>query len=158
MCIVIDTNSLAAVFDSNSANHSAFKPLYDWIVNGKGMVVYGGTKYLAEIQKYVGVFNELKKQNKAVKINDEAVDEMELTVSKQVVHVDFDDQHLIALLMVSKTRLICSLDQRAYKFFKHQQFFSRASDRPKIFRGTPKNKTLLADNNIADICKKCKIK
>jgi len=159
MCIIIDTNSLASVFDVNSANHSAFKPVFDWIFSGKGKVVYGGTKYLIEINKrYVGIFNELKNKQKAIRVSDEAVDQMETNISTKIVHPDFDDQHLVALLIVSKTKLICSLDQRAYKYFKHEQFFNRANDRPKIFRGSNNNKTLLVDNNIADICKPCKIK
>lgn len=35
MCIIIDTNVLANVFDNKSANHSDFKPVKDWIIDGK---------------------------------------------------------------------------------------------------------------------------
>jgi len=155
MCIIIDTNTLASVFDQTSANHANFKPVYDWIYTGKGKVVYGGTRYLNEIKKYAGVFNELKNKKKAIKVNDDLVDRMEVEISDKIVHADFDDQHLVALLIISGTKLICSLDERAYKYFKHEQFFNRAGKRPKIFRGSQQNKDLLTDNNIADICKPC---
>jgi len=155
MCIIIDTNTLASVFDQTSANHANFKPVFDWITSGKGKVVFGGTRYLNEIKKYAGIFNELKKKKKAIKVNDNDVDSMEVEVSRKIVHADFDDQHLVALLIISRSKLICSLDERAYKYFKHEKFFNRANKRPKIFRGSQKNRTLLIDSNIADICKPC---
>jgi len=152
MCIIIDTNTLPSVFDNKTLNHAEFKPVYDWINNGRGKVVYGGTKYVSEIGKYLGLFIELRKENRAVYINDIKVDNEEVSVSHQIQHVDFDDQHLVSLLRVSGCKLMCSLDRRAYRFFKHPDFFYPASKRPKIYRGFG-NRNLLNDNNIADVCK-----
>ncbi len=80
---------------------------------------------------------------------------MEIVVSSRVAHPNFDDQHLVALLIISGCKLICSLDERAYLFFKHKEFFEKASKRPKIFKGTKQNKNLLNDKNITGICKLC---
>lgn len=155
MCIIIDTNTLATVFDNTSNNHSEFKPVFDWIYSGNGKVVYGGTKYTDEIKKkYLSLFVELGRKRKAVYIDNETVDDKENEVSTQLISPDFDDQHLVGLLIVSGTKLICSLDSRAYPFFKHPTFFRPARNRPKIYNQL-RNKDLLIDRNIASICKPC---
>src|ERR1017187_6880909 len=108
MCIIIDTNTLASVFKQNSANHAQFKPVFDWIVEGKGKVVLGGSKYASELGKYRRFFSLLEKVGKAVSISNESVDKEQVIVSEMIVHHDFDDQHLVGLLRVSKCKLICS--------------------------------------------------
>ena len=156
MCIVIDTNTLASVFDSKSADHAEFKDVFDWIVDGKGKIVYGGTTYIRELSKtkYLKLFTLYNKAGKAILVKDN-VDEETSSVSKMIQHPDFDDQHIVALLKVSGCKLICSGDKRAYPFFQHELFFSPASKRPKIYSGH-RNKDLLTDSNIADICRPSK--
>jgi hypothetical protein len=51
MCIVIDVNTLASVFNPETEKHEEFSPVKRWIEGGKGFVIYGGTKYKAELQK-----------------------------------------------------------------------------------------------------------
>ena len=154
MCIIIDTNALVSVFDRNSLNHHEFIPVYDWISKGKGQIVYGGTKYINEMGKFLAMFNELKRANKAIYINNEKVDQKEKMVSAKIQHKDFDDQHLVGLLLESKCKLICSLDERAYPYFTSTSFFSPSSQKPKIY-SSKKNKKILNDQNIAQICKPC---
>lgn len=155
MCIVIDTNVLPSVFKVDSTNHAQFKPVKDWIIKGKGKVVFGGSKYLAEIkEKYLVLFSELKKAGKAIYIPNDIVDKQEEIVNAMIVHPDFDDPHLVALLRVSKCKLICSLDKRAFPYFRHSQFFRLAADRPRIYSSIT-NASLLCDRHIADICKPC---
>ncbi|OJU75640.1 MAG: hypothetical protein BGO09_06515 [Bacteroidetes bacterium 47-18] len=155
MCIVVDTNVLSSVFVSSSANHSEFKPVKDWIIEGKGKVVFGGTKYLDEIKKkYLSLFTQLKKAGKAISVSSNLVDAEQATVAAMITHPDFDDPHLVGLLRVSGCKLVCSLDSRAYPFFRHNLFFSPAAKRPKIYSGLS-NATLLVDRHIADICKPC---
>jgi len=154
MCIIVDTNTLASVFNQDSTNHSEFKPVFDWIIDGKGVVVYGGSKYIRELGKYRRLFAELTTARQAVLIDNAKVDEATDLAASKVQHVDFDDPHLVGLLMVSGCKLICSLDSRAYPFFRHLAFFSPAGKKPKIYRGKT-NADLLADKNIAEICKPC---
>lgn len=155
MCIIIDTNVLANVFDNKSANHSDFKPVKDWIIDGKGKIVFGGTKYLKEIKgKYLIFFLELKKAKKAVLINADLVDAEQHQIEKMIVNSDFDDPHLISLLRVSGCKLICSLDKRAYPFIRSKIFFSPSKKRPRIYSRLA-NLNLLSDPNIAEICKPC---
>lgn len=155
MCIVIDTNVIASVFKSSSANHAQFKPVKDWIIEGKGQIVFGGTKYIQEIKgNYLALFNQLKIAKKAVYVKNDLVDTEQSIVDKMLAHKDFDDQHLVGLLRVTKCKLICSLDSKAYPFFRHNLFFTPAASRPKIYSSVT-NTNLLCDNNIAAICKPC---
>jgi len=153
MCIVIDTNTLASVFEIDSLNHLNFQPVYDWVRQGRGKVVYGGSKYAGELKgKYLKLFIELRNTNRAVHIDDHAVDMEEVWVSQQIQHNDFDDQHLVALLRVSGCRLICSLDERAYSYIRHDLFFKPVANKPKIYNQY-RGRTLLVPANIAPVCK-----
>lgn len=155
MCIIIDTNTLCSVFVENSINHNQFKPVKDWIIEGKGKIVFGGTKYTSEIKgKYLSFFLELKKVGKAIHIDTAKVDAEQQIVDKLITHPNFDDSHLVGLLRVSKCKLICSLDSKAFPFFRHTLFFTPAINKPRIYSSLS-NKSLLCDNFIADICKPC---
>ncbi|WP_433777921.1 PIN domain-containing protein [Flavobacterium anhuiense] len=154
MCIIIDTNVLVSVFDNRSANHQEFLPVFDWIREGKGKIVYGGTKYFGEMGKYIAIFSELRKAKKAIYIDNDKVDAQEKIASSKLQHKDFDDQHLVGLLIESKCKLICSLDERAYQFFTSSKFFSPSSQKPKIYSNKT-NRKILKDNNIAEVCKPC---
>jgi len=154
MCIIVDTNSLSNVFDSSSVNHAEFKPILDWVLYGKGTLVFGGSKYIDEVgqTKYMRLLIELANIRKAKNVNREEVDEKQAWAETKIQHKDFDDPHLIGLLLVSGCKLICSLDGRAYRFLRHNLFFPKVANKPKIYcRGI--HSTLLTDANIADICK-----
>lgn len=153
MCIVVDTNTLASVFKRDSVNHLEFKPVLDWVQNGKGKFVFGGTKYLEELgESYRKLFILYRSVGKAVFISNDDVDSQTVWAANQITDPDFDDQHLIGLLRVSGCRLVCSLDSRAYPFFRHSTFFSPSSRKPKIYSSRG-NEDLLTDTNIADCCK-----
>ena len=155
MCIIIDINVLADVFEKKSQNHSQFKPVYDWIINGKGKIVFGGTQYLSELKpKYVAFFALLNKSGKAVSVNSKSVDSEQKIVEQIIIHPDFDDPHLVGLLRASGCKLICSLDKRAYPYFRHSLFFKPATNKPRIYSSLT-NTRLLCDRHIADICKPC---
>ncbi len=156
MCIVIDTNTFASVFDKSSKHHDEFKPVLDWIVYGKGKIVYGGKKYKQELRqarKYLSLFLELDKAKKIVTVGDDRVDEQQRDVQAVVEHRDFDDPHLIAIIIVSGCRLICSSDSRAYPFFKDGKLYPKHAQRPKIYSGHSSNIDLLCDENIVAVCK-----
>jgi len=153
MCIVVDTNTIARVFDKNNSEHEEFKPVHDWIMEKKGKLVYGGTKYFEELEKmgqYLKLFTVLSKINKTVVVDTEAVDDYQAEAEHKIQHKDFDDPHLVAILKVSGCKLVCSVDERAFPFLKHHLFF-KGKEKPKIYSSS-RNKDLLCDANIAECC------
>jgi len=154
MCIVIDTNVLGAVFNKHNAQHENFEPVLNWIFEGQGKIVFGGTKYFSEITKYLRFFQLLKTINKAIYVNNDLVDEHTLDVSRTIVHRNFDDQHLVGLLMASGCKLICTNDTTAIPFLQSRAFF-KSSNEPKIYH-TKRNVKLLTPKYIAPCCGQCR--
>jgi predicted nucleic acid-binding protein len=159
MCIVIDTNTIVAVFDNRNNEHAKFRPVLDWIISGKGKMVIGGSKYREEvfvkIRKYNRLIKHLQSKRKIVEIPPEEVDREESRIQTLETSPDFDDAHLIALLDVSGCLLICSNDKRAYPFLKKIELYQRRTTRPKIYgspEGSRDNADLLCDANIAPCC------
>jgi predicted nucleic acid-binding protein len=153
MCIVLDANTFAHVFDASSKKHKQFAPVTDWILHGKGFVVYGGTRYKRELRaarKYLALFLELKRAGNAVEILQHVVDADEAHVSSLVQHRDFDDQHIVAILRSSWCKLFCSLDSRADRFIKDEQFYLKGQSTPSIYRSRTHVK-LLIDKNIVKV-------
>lgn len=155
MCIVIDTNNISRVFKTENAEHANYVPVFDWIVNGRGKIVVGGSTFEKEIIKnrwFIPILTELSRHQKVVRIPNGIIDKLEIEIRNLIPeHIDFDDPHIVALLKASKCRLVCSEDQRAYRYFKSLGIF-KAADRPKIYSRL-RNEELLADKNVADCCK-----
>jgi len=148
-------NCLGGVFNKKASDHDEFRPVHDWIIHGKGKMVYGGTKYKKELKKatkYRKLLVQLKKAGKIVELNDKEVNKCHGELDAAIKHSDFDDPHLIAIIIVSGCKLICSLDKRAYKFIKKKALYPTHIEKPKIY-GSKSNSDLLSDENIAKICR-----
>ncbi len=160
MCIIIDTNTLGLVFNSETKEHEKFKPVLEWINNGKGKIVYGGTEYEKELIK-ANSLKLIKQYNiagKAVHICNKKVDEKETEIKKRANNISFNDTHLVAIVCVSKCKLIiCSNDKKAYPFLKDPHLYQKEAQTPKIYneRSFKKHKELLNDFNIAKCGKHC---
>jgi hypothetical protein len=155
MCIVIDTNTFASVFDRESEKHPDFKPVLDWIIFGNGKAVIGGSKYREELRrshKYLRIFIELSKKRKVMSIDDESVDKIQVEIEKKHNDKGFNDPHIPAIIIASGCRLICSGDKVAYQFFKRKNIYPKNIVRPKIY-SKASNADLLNDKNIVNACK-----
>ena len=161
MCIVVDANCLPAVFNEESSLHTEFKPVFDWIKEGEGKLVYGGSKYteeLGRLTRSLKVVTTLGKTNKTVHISNQEVDDEQREVDKLCSHSRFNDSHLIAIILASGCRLLCSVDTSSFPFIKKKEFYAGRNPsikKPKIYTGQ-KNRSLLVDENIANICKPCR--
>lgn len=145
MCIVIDTNTLSMVFSENNVQHDEFKYVKEWILDGKGTLVYGGTRYKNELIKagrFLKLIRLLRDSGKAIKICTKAVDDLEKQIAKKTVNTDCDDQHIIALLGASKCPLLCSCDVRSYIFIKNRDLYPKKCPVVKIYSGK-RNQRLL---------------
>ncbi len=154
MCIIIDTCALASVFSEESQDHQDFKAVRDWIVNRDGKVVFGGTRYNTELRnagKYRRLFAEFERAGKVIRVSDADVDGVEVSAKELEPARDFDDPHLVAIVVVSGCRLLCTNDKRAIRFVTQTRFYPRPVRRPKIYSRL-RHAPLLSDDNVAPIC------
>ncbi|KKG09987.1 type II toxin-antitoxin system VapC family toxin [Methanosarcina sp. 2.H.A.1B.4] len=155
MCIIIDTNVLSSVFSSKSQDHSEFEPVYNWIFNGRGKIVWGGTQYHDELVKngkYVKLFIRLGKMRKVKKVPTEDVDKIQAKLKQDFPDPKFNDRHLSSIVIASKCNIICTNDKESYPFLKNPSVYPRGISKPKIYRSI-RNADLIDDHNIADFCK-----
>ncbi|OOE32009.1 hypothetical protein [Salinivibrio kushneri] len=161
MCIVIDMNVVKTVFNEEEKDHQYYKPVKDWILRGKGKMVVGGKTYHEELKrmyKFRKLYLALRKAGKVVVGGcDEKIDKLEMELKETLNHRDFDDPHIVALLIVSGCKVICSEDARAYPFFQKNEWYPKGQNVPKIYckRSYSKSKEILSDSNIAGICLPC---
>jgi hypothetical protein len=126
-----------------------FEPVLNWIINGNGFIVYGGTKYIKELSKatrYLSLFTKLRSLNKVIKFPADKIDERQKEIMALENDEDFDDPHLPAIASVTRCKLICTVDSRAFKFIARKEFYSGMKP-PKIY-SRKANKALLCDRNI----------
>lgn len=158
MCLILDTNVFSAFFDPKNDKHDDFIPALHWVVYGKGKLVYGGTKYKNEMRKswkYISFFASLQRAGKVVLVCDADVDRYEVDIKKIEPNKDFDDPHLVAIVLASECKVICTNDKRALAYLKRTDFYKGKIKKPKIYQ-SKQNSTLLSDKNIAAICMPCK--
>ena len=151
MCVIVDTNCFASVFDSTSARHSEFSPILDWIINGKGKLIYGGSKYIQELEKskkYLKIFSLLNsKAKKVVVVDRQKVDEEQSRIENLVIDPDFDDPHLPAIVIVAKCEIICTEDTRSVRFITDGRLYPKGVSIPKYYTSR-RNTDLLCDKYI----------
>jgi hypothetical protein len=154
MCIIVDTNVFSNVFDSTSKEHIEFKPVKDWIFEGNGMLVFGGSTFEREIfvPKYRRLIIQLLIAGKAKRISTKDVDEHQIKVAKIIPDEEFDDKHLAALVRTCECKLICTKDTRSIPYLKDLRLYKKRSESPKFYT-SKKNRDLLVTANIADCCK-----
>ena len=161
MAIIIDTNCLANVFSRNSKKHDDFAPVLEWVINGKGVLVFGGTKYMNELRKTTKYMKIIKLLNDCKKVyigNKTNIDKIQAEIEKRNRCSDFDDPHLPAIVIDTKCKLICSEDTQSVPHVKDEKWYPKHIAVPCFYTGL-RNTDLLCDQYI-DKCYKplCKIK
>jgi len=146
MAIIIDANCIPCVFSPSNSFHAEFKPVYDWIMEGEGVIVIGGKKYkneLGKISSYLRIFNELKKIGKVVNGNDLSIDEYERAVISNHSQRLFNDEHLVAMVVETKCMLICSNDLSSIKYVQDKTFYPTGFPFCPAYYTGKRNKNLL---------------
>jgi hypothetical protein len=153
MCIVIDENAIGKVFDRRNAQHERFKPVKDWVTTGTGSVIYGGTKYLKELGKgkYLGIFAELLRMRRAINVDKQAVDDRALELKAEVPDKDFDDEHIVALVGISRCCVVCTDDKRSIPYLRRQDLYPTGVKVPHIYRALA-DKKYCCMKMIVEIC------
>lgn len=162
MAIILDTNCFSHVFNGKDQKHQEFVPVLDWVVDGEGFFVYGGTKYeneLKECRFYHKIFNLLKAMNKVIHFKDkkDRIDTITQNLKDKYGNKDFDDPHLPAIVQVTKCKLICSQDTRSMGYVRDSKMYPKGFEIPHYYTGS-KDKDLLIERNIDEDLKKYKKK
>ncbi len=156
MCLIIDANCIARVFDANNDDHEDFKKVLEWITEGCGKMIYGGKTYkeeLAKLTKFLPLLKELHTKRKLILLDDALVDQAEDCAKKKEDDKDFDDPHLVAIVVISRCQVVCSKDKRAYRFLKMKKFYPNKLKPPRIY-SKRSNTNLLSKRYIVGECKK----
>ena len=154
MCIVLDANTIAVVFDSSNTHHADFAPIRRWVFLKEGKLVLGGTKYrleLSRLKKYASALAELSRAQKIVLVHDKSVDDEQARIELTVGANNCNDCHLIALISVSGCRLICTTESDALPFIKRSELYRKGVARPRIY-SSKKNADLLCKKYFAKCC------
>ena len=150
--MIIDANCLSCVFSSTDAGHPDFAPVKEWIDGPGGWLVIGGSKYIAELaraRRYLNLVMEMKKRNKdkVIHVADTEVDNHERRIRQMCRDAAFNDAHLVALVCVSKCKLICTNEREALRYLQRRDFYPRGVRRPRIYRAV-RNARLLRDTRL----------
>jgi predicted nucleic acid-binding protein len=157
MCLVIDICCLGTVFEGRSKHHAKFLPVLNWI-NANGRLIYGGTKYnteLAKAAKFLAYVAELSRKRRTVKMPTDQVDAIAAELKRKVPDPQFNDEHLVALVIASRCRVVCTDDKTAISYLRRVDLFSDYDgvSRPSIFRGHKNHKDLCRDEFIVAVCR-----
>jgi predicted nucleic acid-binding protein len=158
MCVIVDTNCFGSVLNTSAKDHKRFAPVYEWLMYGKGgRLIYGGKKYKKEInfrsEHYKKLIQEIERKGRLRPLSDTAVDNLAAAVKAKVDDTDFDDEHLVAIVGVSKCCVVVSLDKRADQFLKRRDLYPEGVKPPKIYRNTRSKKLCGCDKHIVAICR-----
>ncbi len=158
MPVIIDTNCFACVFSSKNKHHLEFKPILEWIIKGNGIMIIGGTKYEKELIKdftYQKIIRLLREIGKVKQGNTLQIDNQEKEIKKKLIQKGFNDQHLVAMVIVTKCRIICSNDKESIQFVTLKNLYPKGALHP-VYYSSSKNKSLLCDKYIDDSYKPAK--
>jgi hypothetical protein len=154
--MLIDANLISIIFNKNNVRHTVYRPVLEWFVTGKAKIVIGGGRYYrTEIKEhlasYIPILTELSRLNKTHHFSDEVVDKLTTHIESMETDPDFDDPHIVALLCISKAKIFCSEDERAFQFVKEKRFYPKGQEMPKIL-SLKTHETSLALLNDENIC------
>jgi hypothetical protein len=153
MCLVIDANCFRLVF---SKTKNGFTPIKAWIYDGSGRMIYGGTKYNRELVAggMLGLVKELSTLRKTAHISNATVDAIADELKIKFPEAKFNDEHIAALVIASRCRVVCSNDQTAITYLKRADVFAGYAGvtRPKIFKGHKNHATMCSKEHIVAAC------
>lgn len=152
MCVIVDANTLSCIFKDDVKKKRQFEPVLNWVLQGKGKFIIGGSKYLGELRKVSTALNFLTKlkmntKDKVVVLDKKKVDMLQAEIEAIVNDRNFDDPHLPAMVRVSHCMVICSLDARSIDFVTRPDLYPRGVKVPRYYTGVH-NIDLLCDKYI----------
>jgi hypothetical protein len=114
--------------------------------NGGGLI-YGGEKYAKEVDftspTYLPLLVELERKGRMREICGHCVNRVSADLKRKIPDdPDFDDEHILALVIISKCRVVCTEEKRGLPFLKRSDLYPKGSRPPKIY-GSKRNADIL---------------
>ncbi len=113
MCTVIDADTFAYFCNKDSELYNDFQPVRDWIENSRCKIVYGGTKYgkhLRDNPRFRSYLAEHEHKGKIKRLCRAEVDSATSIIKGNFSGIDFNDHHIVALVLITRCKLVCSRD------------------------------------------------
>ena len=156
MCLIVDTNVFGSVFDPTAKEHQRFLPVYNWLAFGNGgKLIFGGTKYKQEVDfktsRCLRLLAEFERRGRLLSLDDSLVDKAAAVVKKKVADRDFNDEHIVALVIVSRCCVVCTDDLRSISFLKRGELYPAGLKAPKIYGGV-RNANLCCSDHVVGLC------
>ncbi len=158
MCVVIDLNRISTVFNPQNSESGNFKKLKNWIVQGPGFIIFGGTRYLDELEAGpINLINNLKdyRRESVVRLKRNLVDKEQTRISNEYTECfnlenpkKDGDPHIVAICLVSKCRILCTEDRKCMNAI--ESIYTK--NRPKFY-SSDQNADLIRSENIVRIPK-----
>jgi hypothetical protein len=139
MRIVVDANTVSAVFNADNQAHAAFEPVRVCITEGPGEMVFGGGRYASEIGRltqFLDLLSQLERASRLEILDDKEVDKEETALKRLILSSTFDDPHIIAIVIVGHCQVVCTCDRRSHKYYRMQSLYPKGFPRPKIYSGS----------------------
>lgn len=137
MCIIIDTVCFSKVFDPANAEHDRFQPVFSWVMDGDGSMIYGGTTYRIEISERIKRFGrllvDLERKRRLIRLDDTRVDETEAKLKVLEPCKEFNDAHIVAMVIVSKCCVVCTDDAESLPYLADRRLYPRGTKPPHVY-------------------------
>jgi hypothetical protein len=153
MCALIDANCLSKVFDPTNSEHANYLPVWKWINEARGArMIYGGSTYLkglGRLRRILGLVVELRRKNRVVVLSTADVDTIEHEIINTIGSSGHEDEHLVAIVIVSGCRVVVTGDDAAIQLLKRTELYQgREAKVPRIYQRTEHEHLCCEDNVI----------
>lgn len=118
-------------------------------------MIYGGTKYGVEvsdrIKKFGRLLVDLKRKNRLIKLDDSRVDVIAADLKIIVPDERFDDEHIAAMVIVSKCCVVCTDDIKSLPYLRDRKLYPKGTKAPNVYH-TQADAGFCCDKYLAKIC------
>ena len=138
MCIILDTNMF---YKFKNLDDEDMKPVWDWLNEQNGKIVYTSTKKIEEEWERGGMTDLIKLLTQSGQLKDISSQEVEQKKRElnQTGEVKSNDLYTIALAMVAGVKILLSEDKTLHEDFKNRKLVGgkvyQTRDHSRLLRG-----------------------
>jgi hypothetical protein len=104
------------------------------------------------MKRYLGICNEFARAGKTVKLDGKKVDKLAAELKVRIPDARFNDEHIVAIVVVSRCKVVCSDDKEASPYLRRADLYPKGMKRPRIYRHQSHGR-MCCQKNIVTICK-----